>query len=156
MTAINTKKWLKELNILKNPDKIIKHCQKINVEDFKKIDMSVYLKIITKLKDARDAKAKQIQDKLAPEDRPFPYNPKISFKQHIKQYFNLEYKDYQNTIKKGCSRCGSHKSLQLHHIKPKSTGGGNELDNLEPLCNDCHHKSHVHYKNIFRNGRPTN
>ncbi len=37
-----------------------------------------------------------------------------------------------------CVRCGSHRRLQVHHRVPLRDGGGNDLSNLELLCDECH------------------
>lgn len=46
--------------------------------------------------------------------------------------------------KKGefCSKCGSTSHLHVHHIKPLSKGGSNELTNLTLLCEACHSAEH--------------
>ncbi|WP_158269850.1 WYL domain-containing protein [Desulfonatronum sp. SC1] len=41
-----------------------------------------------------------------------------------------------------CSNCGSASRLHVHHIKPLSKGGSNELSNLELLCETCHSDEH--------------
>lgn len=41
-----------------------------------------------------------------------------------------------------CSKCGATSHLHVHHIKPLSKGGTNELSNLMLLCERCH--SHEH------------
>ena len=41
-----------------------------------------------------------------------------------------------------CQLCGSHRHLQVHHIKPRSKGGDNSEDNLLTLCRDCHEDVH--------------
>ena len=33
---------------------------------------------------------------------------------------------------------------QIHHIKPVSQGGSTRLDNMVPVCWDCHNKIHHH------------
>lgn len=33
-------------------------------------------------------------------------------------------------------------AIDLHHIKKRSQGGGNEASNLMPLCRDHHNKYH--------------
>jgi len=42
-----------------------------------------------------------------------------------------------------CARCRSHRSLQIHHRKYRSHGGTHKLDNLEPVCWDCHRVIHA-------------
>jgi hypothetical protein len=41
-----------------------------------------------------------------------------------------------------CSNCGAGDGLHLHHIKPLSGGGSNELSNLTLLCGRCHSQAH--------------
>ena len=48
------------------------------------------------------------------------------------------YEKYNNQ----CSRCFSSENLNIHHIKPIKNGGGNDLQNLEILCVECHKKEH--------------
>ena len=39
----------------------------------------------------------------------------------------------------GCFHCGAHPAMcQIHHIKPVSEGGSTRLDNMVPVCWDCH------------------
>jgi len=38
--------------------------------------------------------------------------------------------------------CGNSRFLEVHHIKSRSRGGGNELDNLITLCSGCHRLHH--------------
>lgn len=38
-----------------------------------------------------------------------------------------------------CKRAGRYtRAAQVDHIVPKSQGGTNDMDNLEPICDDCH------------------
>jgi len=39
-----------------------------------------------------------------------------------------------------CDTCGDHARLQIHHRRPLSCGGGDEIENGVGLCieNDCH------------------
>lgn len=42
-----------------------------------------------------------------------------------------------------CKKCGStHKNLDLHHIVPRKKGGLNSINNLIPLCKQCHLTRH--------------
>ena len=41
-----------------------------------------------------------------------------------------------------CSRCGSTKNLEAHHIVALKSGGSNELSNLITLCHGCHRAQH--------------
>ena len=43
----------------------------------------------------------------------------------------------------GCFHCAAHPALcQIHHIKPVSQGGSTRLDNMVPVCWDCHNRIH--------------
>ena len=45
----------------------------------------------------------------------------------------------------GCFHCKAHPALcQIHHIRPVSQGGSTRLDNMAPVCWDCHQKIHHH------------
>ena len=77
-----------------------------------------------------------------PHHRPFRYDKSITFEQHLHSYFGIGYKHYKRLIKKGCSICGKHKSINLHHIIPKGEGGTNNHRNLEVLCRKCHLARH--------------
>src|ERR1700693_188688 len=41
-----------------------------------------------------------------------------------------------------CARCKSSRRLQPHHRKYRSHGGTHRVDNLEPVCWDCHRIIH--------------
>jgi 5-methylcytosine-specific restriction endonuclease McrA len=43
---------------------------------------------------------------------------------------------------KRCQRCGNEHKLTIHHIKPVSEGGTNDLSNMALLCDTCHKKVH--------------
>ena len=56
----------------------------------------------------------------------------------------------------GCFHCAAHPALcQIHHIKPVSQGGSTRLDNMVPVCWDCHQKIHHHKWRIRTNGMHT-
>ena len=38
--------------------------------------------------------------------------------------------------------CGNNRFLEVHHIQPRSRGGGNKLENLVTLCSGCHRLHH--------------
>lgn len=42
-----------------------------------------------------------------------------------------------------CARCRSCRPLQIHHRKYRSHGGTHQVDNLEPVCWDCHRVIHA-------------
>ena len=37
-----------------------------------------------------------------------------------------------------CAKCGRNKTLEVHHIKPLIYQGTDDIDNLIPLCRECH------------------
>ncbi len=52
----------------------------------------------------------------------------------------------------GCFHCAAHPALcQIHHIKPVAQGGSTKLDNMTPVCWDCHQKIHHHNWRIRKN-----
>ena len=45
----------------------------------------------------------------------------------------------------GCFHCAAHPAMcQIHHIQPVSQGGSTKLDNMVPVCWDCHQRIHHH------------
>ena len=68
--------------------------------------------------------------------------PYKNVEERIHNYFGLDYKTYKQLVKHGCSECGTHKRIHLHHKIPKSKGGSNDLKNLIPLCNAHHLIAH--------------
>ena len=59
-------------------------------------------------------------------------------KKHVKIYRDRfpEFIDYFP-----CEVCGD-VATDIHHIKYKSRGGKDEIDNLIGLCRSCHNKAH--------------
>lgn len=43
----------------------------------------------------------------------------------------------------GCNRNIAEETMHTHHIKHRSKGGAENLDNLEALCGRCHKKEHA-------------
>lgn len=41
-----------------------------------------------------------------------------------------------------CAECGATERLEVHHIKYRSQGGTDELNNLITLCAHCHAEKH--------------
>ena len=41
-----------------------------------------------------------------------------------------------------CARCRSSRRLQIHHRRFRSHGGTHRIENLEPVCWDCHKVIH--------------
>ncbi|MGQ9554912.1 MAG: HNH endonuclease [Anaerolineae bacterium] len=48
-----------------------------------------------------------------------------------------------------CQRCGKRMNLHVHHKKPVSRGGKDELSNLITLCDECHAKQHPRAKGLI-------
>ena len=45
----------------------------------------------------------------------------------------------------GCFHCAAHPALcQIHHIRPVSQGGATKIENMVPVCWDCHQRIHHH------------
>ena len=42
-----------------------------------------------------------------------------------------------------CARCGRGYPLQIHHRRFRSHGGTHRLENLEPVCSECHRMIHA-------------
>ena len=42
-----------------------------------------------------------------------------------------------------CSRCKMSRALQIHHRRYRAHGGTHEVDNLEPVCWNCHRLIHA-------------
>ncbi len=59
---------------------------------------------------------------------------------HKKIYLN--YFGYGQDDFVPCENCGN-RAVDIHHIKPKSQLGGNNIDNLCALCRLCHNAAHA-------------
>ena len=44
--------------------------------------------------------------------------------------------------KQPCKACGKRNDIDVHHVKSRGSGGGDEEWNLIPLCRNCHVKIH--------------
>ena len=57
----------------------------------------------------------------------------------------------------GCFHCRAHPDMcQAHHIEPVSQGGPTNIDNMVPVCWDCHQRVHHYGWQIYtRNGQHT-
>ena len=53
-----------------------------------------------------------------------------------------------------CQRCKvkfKESELDIHHIRPKTLGGKNDIDNLVTWCKNCHRIYHIKYgADIYR------
>ena len=51
-----------------------------------------------------------------------------------------------------CALCGDPRALTIHHVWPRSAGGGNSPTNLITLCRYCHALAHGLYLNDMPEG----
>jgi len=42
-----------------------------------------------------------------------------------------------------CQLCGSHRNLEVHHVRRRSKGGEDSPSNLLTVCHDCHAQIHA-------------
>lgn len=60
--------------------------------------------------------------------------------------FEFKQKQFQDMLKETlgttCVNCGSNEHIHYHHIVPLINGGTNNLENIVPLCEDCHGAAH--------------
>lgn len=59
-------------------------------------------------------------------------------KKHTKIY--LDYFDNPSFII--CENCNTRKAVDIHHIKYRSRGGKDNIENLMALCRECHNDAH--------------
>lgn len=53
----------------------------------------------------------------------------------------------------GCNRNISEETMHTHHVKPRSKGGAENLNNLEALCDRCHKRKHADRETRFGESR---
>jgi hypothetical protein len=68
--------------------------------------------------------------------------------------YSSDWSELSSRVKKRdgykCQKCGGmgapdgNADLHAHHIRPKSKGGSDEMDNLITLCRSCHEREHGH------------
>lgn len=44
-----------------------------------------------------------------------------------------------------CCECGSFLEVDMHHMIPVDLGGADDIENLMPLCEECHHRKTLYY-----------
>ncbi len=62
-----------------------------------------------------------------------------AMKKHIRNYLKHYGYGEQDVIL--CEQCKA-VAVDIHHIKEKSLGGTDDIDNLIALCRDCHSEYH--------------
>ncbi len=61
-------------------------------------------------------------------------------------------------IAKECTLCGDTEDLQKHHLKPRTLGGDDSINNLITLCSYCHWYLHcnpkfkIHHSKLTKEG----
>ncbi|MEM7111900.1 MAG: HNH endonuclease signature motif containing protein [Chloroflexota bacterium] len=60
-----------------------------------------------------------------------------------RKQWNKNRKKALKRAKYRCEKCKSQMSLEVHHKKPVSKGGKDNLRNLQVLCQSCHKKVHA-------------
>ncbi len=60
----------------------------------------------------------------------------------IPQYIKIKVKNRQHNRCSVCNIKFPLDKLQIHHIKFRSEGGNNDIDNLTAVCSECHEYLH--------------
>lgn len=66
----------------------------------------------------------------------------IALKKLVESVYTLHSRIAMQQKEWRCTRCQTNRSLQIHHRKYRSHGGTHRLENLEPVCWDCHRMIH--------------
>lgn len=53
----------------------------------------------------------------------------------------------------GCNRCISEETMHMHHIKHRSKGGDESMNNLQAACTRCHKRHHADRNPQFSGSR---
>ncbi len=70
----------------------------------------------------------------------------IKCMRHInRNLFGGHWSDAVESTGAKCAVCGDY-FTDVHHVIPRSYGGADELNNLVPLCKNCHHEAHRGFK----------
>lgn len=62
----------------------------------------------------------------------------------IEYFINLVDSNIKKIHSKRCYFCNYNRVIDLHHIKQRKNGGKNLIDNIMPLCPNCHQFLHRH------------
>ncbi len=72
---------------------------------------------------------------------------RIPFAASIKHQVNLKYQGRCGHTDKQGKRCSQSRFLEIHHMKPVSQGGSNDIDNLILYCHGHHKMEHLVLEN---------
>ena len=66
----------------------------------------------------------------------------LAFEILVRQVYRLHSFEVLRRHDGRCARCRRVKRLQIHHRKYRSHGGTHRIENLEPVCWECHRIIH--------------
>ena len=66
----------------------------------------------------------------------------LAFEVLVREVYRLHSLEVLRQYNGRCARCRSSRRLQIHHRRYRSHGGTHRIENLEPVCRDCHHLIH--------------
>jgi hypothetical protein len=66
----------------------------------------------------------------------------LAFEVLVREVYRLHSLEVLRRNDGRCARCRSARRLQIHHRRYRSHGGTHRIENLEPVCRDCHKLIH--------------
>lgn len=63
----------------------------------------------------------------------------VNHKKVYKEFFDLSAEEIIP-----CEHCHKEQAVDVHHLKFRSEGGGDEIENLIGLCRECHNLCHAY------------
>jgi len=66
----------------------------------------------------------------------------LAFEVLVREVYRLHSLEVLRLHDGRCARCRSSRRLQIHHRRYRSHGGTHSIENLEPVCRDCHKLIH--------------
>jgi hypothetical protein len=70
------------------------------------------------------------------------FTDELALKVLVREVYRLHALEVLRQCDGRCARCRKSKRLQIHHRQYRSHGGTHRIENLEPVCWDCHHLIH--------------